>query len=243
MSSIPRSPAELRALTSAHVPALREDYSPEQADHWKNRHERHAARARAGGVDVLFLGDSITEGWSGPGVKAWQQYFAPLHAASFGSSGDRTQQVLWRLTHGELQGLSPKLVVLLIGTNNLDAGLGTERPTPANTPAQIVTGVLAICRLLDQQLPSARILLLGLLPRGAVGSRYRQEVPEVNRGLAARADGSRVTFIELEHLFLGSKAEIPSELMPDGLHLSERGYFAFAAALRPAVDALLSRSP
>ncbi len=207
------------------------------------RHEHYKARAREGGIDVLWVGDSITEGWSGSGAKAWQHHLAPLRAASFGSSGDRTQQVLWRLQHGEIEGLSPKLIVLLIGTNNLDSGLGTERPTPANTPAQIVAGAQAICRLIQQQHPTARILLLGLLPRGAAGSRYRREVPAVNHGLAAVADGSRIAFLDVGHLLLKTTDEIPPELMPDGLHLSESGYFAFATAVRPAIDSLLHRTP
>jgi lysophospholipase L1-like esterase len=243
MSSTSSPTADQRALTSALVPSLREDYSPEQTEQWMKRHQRHKARAREGRIDVLFVGDSITEGWSGSGAKAWQHHFASLRAAHFGSSGDRTQQVLWRLQQGELEGLSPQGIVLLIGTNNLDPGLGTERPTPANTPVQIVAGVQAICRLIQQQHPSARILLLGLLPRGAAGSRYRQEVPEVNRGLTALADGSRIAFLDVGHLFLKTTDEIPPEMMPDGLHLSESGYFAFATALRPVIDSLLHQSP
>jgi lysophospholipase L1-like esterase len=235
--------ASAHSTNTAVVPSLRHDYSPEQAAHWLQRHERYAARAREGGIDVLFIGDSLTEGWSAHGAAAWRQFFAPVRAANFGASGDRTQQVLWRLTHGELDGVTPKVVVLLIGTNNLDPGLGRERPTPANTPAEIVAGVVAILRLVQPHRASAKTLLLGLLPRGEKNSRYRAEIPEINRGLRALADGTRVTFLDLGHLFLSPGGEISTDLMPDRLHLSERGYLVFAAALHPVLDSLLRPAP
>ncbi|MES2696997.1 MAG: GDSL-type esterase/lipase family protein [Verrucomicrobiota bacterium] len=237
------SSAAAHAANTATVPSLRHDYSPELAEHWRQRHERYVARAQEGGINVLFVGDSITEGWRQQGEAAWQRWFAPLGAASFGASGDRTQQVLWRLAHGDLAGFTPKVAVLLIGTNNLDTGLGQERPTPANTPAEIVAGVESIVRLVQQHHPSARILLVGLLPRGEKETRYRSAVPEINRGLRALAESSRIAFLEVGHHFLPADGELPPALMPDQLHLSEHGYEVLATALHPAIKALLAPVP
>lgn len=240
-----RDPATAAALSPAPVnpaavPSLRHDYSPEQAAHWMRRHEGYVARARQGDIDVLFVGDSITESWSGRGAAAWERCFARLGAVQFGASGDRTQQVLWRLEHGELDGFSPKVVVLLIGANNLDAGLGDVSPTPANTPAQIVAGVRAIVGLILRAHLGARILLLGLLPRGEIGSLYRAAIPEINRDLSAFADGRRIFFLDAGSRFLPADGELPLESMPDRLHLSEHGYDLLASAIRPALDPLLS---
>src|SRR5687767_6832212 len=118
MTDMPSASAD--SLNTAVVPSLRHDYSPEQSADWMRRHERYVVRAQEGSIDLLFVGDSLTEGWGLRGAAAWQRFFAPLRAAHFGASGDRTQQVLWRLSHGELTGFSPAVVVLLIGTNNLD---------------------------------------------------------------------------------------------------------------------------
>src|SRR5262245_13075156 len=123
-----------------------------KADSWVKRHEALLARAKQGNVDVLFLGDSITQGWQGAGKEAWKEHIAPLHAANFGISGDRTEHVLWRITTGkELAGIHPKVVVLMIGTNNMGS----------NTAAEIADGVKAIVHELRHERPKAKILLLG----------------------------------------------------------------------------------
>src|ERR1043165_2202337 len=90
--------------------------TPMQKD--PKRHEQFLAVAKKGDIDLLFLGDSITDGWRGGGKKVWETNFAPLKAANFGISGDRTEHVLWRIENGELEGIDPKVVILMIGTNN-----------------------------------------------------------------------------------------------------------------------------
>jgi lysophospholipase L1-like esterase len=135
---------------------------------WVKRHEGFVAEAARGGVDVLFLGDSITDGWRRPGPNGgkavWDREIAPLRAANFGIGGDRTQHVLWRIEQGTLEGLRPRVVVLMIGTNN--TGFERDGTTPRNTPAETVAGVQAIVGQLRRRLPEARVLLLAVFPRG-----------------------------------------------------------------------------
>src|SRR5216684_6727264 len=125
----------------------------------KKRHEGFVELARKGGIEVLFLGDSITDGWRGPaGQESWKKHFEPLHAANFGIGGDRTQHVLWRLQNGELEGIHPKLAVLMIGTNNSN---GKD-----NTAEEIADGITAIVKEIQKRSPSTKVLLLGIFPRG-----------------------------------------------------------------------------
>ena len=109
---------------------------------WVARHEGFVAQAKQGGIDILFMGDSITDFWRNRGSNVWNQYYAPRHAANFGISGDRTQHVLWRMDNGELDGIKPKVVVLMIGTNN--TGKERDKKTPRNTPAEAIEGVTAV---------------------------------------------------------------------------------------------------
>src|SRR5579863_8794669 len=124
---------------------------PEEKD--RNRHEEFLKIAKAGGVDLLFLGDSITDGWRGGGKAVWDKYFAPLKAANFGIGGDRTEHVIWRVRNGELVGIQPKVVVLMIGTNNGD---------PAD---DVALGIKTIITDIQERSPRSKILLLGIFPR------------------------------------------------------------------------------
>ncbi len=124
---------------------------------WDELHAKNLARAKEGKVDVLFLGDSITQGWGDNAP--WKKNFAPLKAANFGIGGDTTRTVLWRLDHGEVDGIKPKGIVLLIGTNNF--GLHNDKPEDT------LRGVKAVIAKLREKLPESKILLMGLLPRDA----------------------------------------------------------------------------
>src|SRR5262245_61222819 len=127
--------------------------APRKDKGWTTRHDRFVERAKKGEVDLLFLGDSITQGWENAGKEQWKKAFDPLKAANFGISGDRTQHVLWRITEGkELEGIQPKAVVLMIGTNNMGS----------NTAEQIAEGITAIVKELRNQRPHAKVLLLGV---------------------------------------------------------------------------------
>lgn len=204
---------------------------------WLQRHEAFVQRAHQGGVQVLFLGDSITDLWRKEGRVLWDEHFAPLQAVNFGIDGDRTQNVLWRIQHGTLDGLSPKVVVLLIGTNN--TGFENDRPVRRNTTAEAIEGVEAVVLALRERLPHARILLLGILPRGEVDDPHRAQVREINGALSAFADGGHVRFLDVGPAFFGADGSLSRQLMPDLVHLSEAGYAIWAAAIRQPLQDML----
>lgn len=210
---------------------------------WMRRHDGFVAIAKQGGVDVLFLGDSITDFWRRDdpltgGKKVWDREFAPLRAANFGISGDRTQHVLWRLENGALEGIAPKVVVLMIGTNN--TGTERDRVTPRNTPAQIAEGVRQIVKLLRARQPKTKILLLAIFPRGErPDDPQRKQVNEVNAILAGFGDGKHVRFLDINEKFLAPDGTLPKSIMPDFLHPGEKGYEIWAAAIREPLRELL----
>src|SRR5208337_4687898 len=130
---------------------------------WMSTHESFVKQAKQGNIDLLFLGDSITAGWlwGKGGMNVWNKVYAPRHAADFGIGYDRTQNVLWRIENGELEDIKPKVVVLLIGTNN--AG-NEDNGKPRNTTPEIIEGVTTIVKELRVRLPESKVLLLGLFP-------------------------------------------------------------------------------
>lgn len=212
---------------------------------WVKRHEGFVATARQGGVDVLFLGDSITDFWRREqtaaqvgGKKIWDANYANLRAANFGISGDRTQHVLWRLENGELDGIKPKVAVLMIGTNN--TGFERDNTTPRNTPAETVEGVAAIVRKLRTSLPETRILLLAIFPRGEKPDHpQRRQVDEINVAIARLADGKNVRYLDIGTKFLAADGTLTKEIMPDALHPGEKGYEIWAAAIKQPLADLL----
>jgi lysophospholipase L1-like esterase len=198
---------------------------------WMKRHESYLERARKGDVDLLFLGDSITQGWSSAkGV--WDRYYGPRKAANFGIGGDRTQHVLWRIENGELDGISPKVVVLMIGTNN-------SRDDPADAIAE---GVEAIVKDLREKLPRAKVLLLGVFPRGEKpdSNPAREKLAAVNERIKKLDDGGKtVKYLDIGGRFLNEDGTISKEIMPDFLHLSGKGYRIWADAMEPTLWSLL----
>lgn len=196
-------------------------------------HDRYLERARQGNIDILFLGDSITQYWEDParGKPVWDREFAPLNAANFGINGDRTQHVLWRLQNGEAEGYNPKVVVLLIGTNN----------TRRNTTPEIIKGITAILQELQTRFPETKILLLGLLPRGDNNDPRKQQVIEVNKELLKMDDGKKIFFLDIGDRFLDGEGNVSADLMPDLLHPNLKGYEIMADALREPVKRLLNQ--
>ncbi len=200
---------------------------PWQRD-WLSMHEAFASRAKSGPIDLLFLGDSITQAWAGDGRAVWDARYAPLNAANFGIGGDETQNILWRLEHGEVDGIAPKIVVLMIGTNNL----GNSGHPAADTAA----GVAAVVDVLKRKLPTAKILLLAIFPRDAQpGTPFRRQILQVNETISKI---SGVTFLDIGEKFLAADGSIPADLMPDALHLSPRGYQIWADAMGPTLARL-----
>jgi lysophospholipase L1-like esterase len=217
---------------AADVAAPRPDYFQ-----FAHMHQMFLDRARAAPVGLLFLGDSITEAWWNVPDFWWERYGAH-QPANFGISGDRTQNVIWRLEHGALDRITPRVVVLMIGTNN----------TGDNSAAEIVAGIDRILGLIREKSPRTKVLLLGIFPRGPRQSwdgkpedwRERMAVIRaVNAQLPARDDGSLVRFLDIGPVFLDAQGKISGALMPDQLHLSDAAYKLWANAMQPLLDTLL----
>lgn len=219
-------PAEPAAGPESVRPVAREGRGQEW---WMERHRQVLERLKSGPVDVVFIGDSITQGWEGEGRREWERRFAPLNAANLGFSGDRTQHVLWRLRNGELEGVRPGVAVVMIGTNN----------TGADSAADIAAGIREIVGELKSRQPEMRILLLGIFPRGEKPGPQRDKIADVNREIAGLADGKQVVFMDLRDRFVRDDGTIDRAVMPDYLHLSAKGYEIWGEAIEAKVRELL----
>ncbi len=222
-----------KAKDVAWEPAARaKEYPWMSVATWKKLHEGHLASTKKGDVDVVFLGDSITQGWGGDGAKVWKKRFEPLKAVNYGIGGDTTREVLYRLNDGILDGIKPKAVVLMIGTNNF--GL------PGDSAADTVKGVEAVVASIKKKAPDAKVLLLGIFPRDkAAGTGFRKKITEANEGIAKIADGKAVVYLDIGKKFLTDDGTLSAEVMPDALHLSEKGYGIWADAIEEPLGALL----
>lgn len=194
---------------------------------WMTLHQAFLDRGKKGPAEVLFLGDSITQGWGDNDV--WKRYYGPRNAANFGIGGDRTQHVLWRLQNGEVDVIRPKVTVLMIGTNNLGS----------NTPDEIAEGVTAIVKTLRAKLPETKILLLGIFPRAEKPSPVREQIQAINSQIAKLDDGKTVKYLDIGPKFLESDGTISKDVMPDFLHLSQKGYMIWADAIEPTLWSML----
>lgn len=196
-------------------------------------HESFLKRASEGPIDLLFLGDSITQGWNENPI--WQRYYGSRKAANFGIGGDRTQHILWRLEHGELHEARPRVVVLMIGTNNVGS----------NPPGEIAAGVEGIVTAIRKKLPETKVLLLSVFPRGK--SRMVEEdrtareplVDQINERIASLGERPGVTYLDISDGFLDEEGKVQKGLMPDFLHLSRKGYQIWAEAMEPTLWTLL----
>jgi lysophospholipase L1-like esterase len=203
-------------------------------------------RAKEGHINVVFLGDSITDFWRFEDPKRggrviWDQEIAPLGAANFGVSGDRTQHVLWRLQQGDMENLKPKVVVLMIGTNN--TGFERDNVTPRNTPAETVEGVTRIVQTLRAQLPEAKILLLAIFPRGAQPDHpQRAQIAEINASIQKLADREQVFWLDFTQQLLEPDGTLSPEVMPDHLHPGAKGYRIWMDAIREPLRALVNHT-
>ena len=202
---------------------------PSASDDAIRRHDELCRRAPLEHPHIVFLGDSITQGWETAGSDAWDEYFAPLQSFNMGVFGDRIQNLLWRLEQGAAEGVEPEVVVLLIGTNNTRFYSATE----------IVRGIHVVVDHLRNACPRASIVVLALLPRGRPNSAERHVVDHANRHLKEDFDTSDVIFVEIGDCFLDESGEIPTKLMPDLLHPSRDGYRILGARLRPVLRRLL----
>lgn len=197
---------------------------------WKQMHESFLARAKAKPkIDLLFLGDSITQGWSGArGI--WDRHYGPRNAANFGIGGDRTQHVLWRIENGEVDAIQPKVVVLMIGTNNVGH----------NPPDQIANGIEAIVKKLHEKLPETKVLLLGVFPRDQRPTdTNREQVNAVNDKIARLDNGKTVKYLDISKSFMNEDGTVSPDIMPDFVHLTRKGYRLWADAMEPTLWSML----
>jgi lysophospholipase L1-like esterase len=199
---------------------------------WMDMHLRLKRQVQTKKPEVVFIGDSITEMWD---RNLWARYFSIRNAANAGIRGDRTNQVLYRIQDGLLDGLSPKLVVLAVGVNNLwKDQYGVERTSEA---------IKIICNQILSRCPRTRILLVGVFPTDRnPESGFRIVVPEINQAIAKIADGKSIRFVDIGGKFLQKDGSISREVMPDGLHLSPAGYEIYARNIAPVVYSILGRS-
>jgi lysophospholipase L1-like esterase len=219
---LPPQPPEVAA------PKLAPDGQPNAG--FVKSHESFVAIAKQGKTDLLFLGDSITAGW-GRQKEIWEKEFGKYKPANFGIGGDRTQHVLWRIENGELDGIKPKVAVLMIGTNN-----------SGSDPAEgIAKGVTKIVETIRTKSPATKVLLLAVFPRGEkpAPNPGREKLKQVNAIISKLDDGKKVFFLDIGGKFLEPDGSLTKEIMPDFLHLSAKGYQIWADAIGPKLAELM----
>ncbi len=213
---------------------------------FRRKHEAFLARGKAGPIGVLMLGDSITEGWNGAnGARnhIWEKFYGAMQPANFGIGGDQTQHVIWRIENGELDDIHPKVVVLMIGTNN----------TGGHTAEEITAANKKIVEMIRAKIPETKVLLLGIFPRGARknaqgvvteaaiagAAKVMEKITAVNAELAQLDDGKNVRYLDIGEKFLGQDGKIPWQIMPDQLHPTAAGYQLWAEAMQPRLTEMM----
>ncbi|XP_015417692.1 PREDICTED: platelet-activating factor acetylhydrolase IB subunit gamma isoform X2 [Myotis davidii] len=192
-------------------------------------HHRFVADSKDKEPEVVFIGDSLVQLMHQ--CEIWRELFSPLHALNFGIGGDGTQHVLWRLENGELEHIRPKIVVVWVGTNN-----------HGHTAEQVAGGIKAIVQLVNQRQPQARVVVLGLLPRGQHPNPLREKNRRVNELVrAALAGYPRAHFLDADPGFVHSDGTISHHDMYDYLHLSRLGYTPVCRALHSLLLRLLAQ--
>ncbi len=184
--------------------------------------------AKYGGkhADIVFEGDSISNRWETTGRAVWAERFAAI-AADFGIEGDRTEHVLHRLAQGQLDGIDPKVVVLMIGTNNQGQ----------NSAEEIAEGIKLIIAEYEKRCPNAHIILMGIFPRGQnANDGGRRKVAGVNAIIKSLDDGQKVSFIDIGGKMIEPDGTISREMMPDFVHPTAKGYQIWAEAIQPVIN-------
>lgn len=209
---------------------------------WTERHQAILEQLPQKNPKVIFIGDSITHGWEKKGKAVWDEYYSSYDALNLGYSGDRTEHVLWRLQNGEIDGIQPKLAVLMIGTNNA--------AREQYSAEQIADGIRAIVCMLREKLPRTKILILAIFPRGSDEQRKDKtqdatynplwaKNDQVNRMISKLADGRNVFYLDINKAFLNEQGVLTRQVMPDLLHPEEKGYQIWAEAMNPTLERLL----
>ena len=217
----------VRAENTATTPV------PKETKGWLARHESINAKAKQGGIDLVYIGDSIVQQFETKGKEVWEYYYVPRHALNLGISADRTQHVIWRIDHGNLDGLHPKLTIIMIGQNN-----GGH-----NTAQEIAEGVTAVVQRVQAKCPESKILLLAIFQRRPQITPERAVLDEANATIAKLADGKTIHYLNINPVFVQPDGSIPAELMPDFEHPSPLGNKVWAEAIEPKVAELFGDKP
>jgi lysophospholipase L1-like esterase len=217
----------------ADQPAPRNDKNSQLA------HEQLVAKAKMGGIDIYFEGDSITRRWGTSdaawknNLENWNSNFFGWNAADFGWGADLTQNILWRLENGELDGVNPKIIVLLAGINNVGTFSGGDEKVE-----NITRGLQAIVKVCQEKAPNAVIILTGLFPRNDNMS-VIPEINKINDNLAKMADGKKIRYINVNDKLADADGKLHPGMTVDRLHPTPKGYQIWADALKPIFTEIL----
>lgn len=206
---------------------------PTEKPGWLKRHESINAKAKTEPAGLLYIGDSIVQRYESAGRKVWDYYYADRQGLNLGISGDRTQHVLWRLDHGNIDGLSPKLAIVMIGQNN-----GGH-----NTGPEIAEGVTRIVQKLREKLPQTKILLLGIFQRREKPTPERETLAEANTIISHLADTQTIHYLDINSVFVQPDGTISATLMPDFEHPNEEGCRRWSEAIETKVAELMGDKP
>ena len=227
------STTTLLGANTALIPAPRHDkvWDNKGGETWTGRHEANVAESAKGEAELIFIGDSITHGWdtTGQGYPVWKQVYAPFKAINMGFGGDRIQHVLWRFENGALDGISPKVAVVMIGTNNWRV----------NSYEEIAEGVGEVCKQIRERLPETMILLLGIFPRVSPDPFAGANVVMANRLIKELDNGDWIHYLDIGESFRNERGRLLFDIMPDGLHPNAKGYEVWAEAIRPKLSELM----
>jgi len=191
-----------------------------QAQWWQDRHQEILNTDKSD-IEILFIGDSITQRWEEDGLSIWQQNFLEGKAFNMGFNGDKTQNLLWRLENGELDNINPKVTFLLIGTNNSED----------NNAIDIAEGILKNVEIITAKLPETKLIILKIFPRGDKDSKYRRVTHDASEIVAKTILNTTTLYLDINDHFVDSEDNIPAELMMDKLHLTDEGYEIWANAI------------
>lgn len=220
---------ELRKFYDANWAAIPQTRGDEKW--WRERNKSKVEQAKRGEAELVFIGDSITQGWEGKGKEIWASQYADHKPLNLGFGGDRTEHVIFRLQHGNLGKCKPKVAVLMIGTNNTGHSM--------QEPAEVSEGVEKILGLLKEKTPKTKVLLLGVFPRGREPwDAKRLNNIAINQRIRRMHDGDRVHYLDIGKVFLDEDGTLPADIMPDALHLSTEGYQRWADAIEPMLEKL-----
>lgn len=209
------------------------DYDWMSVAEWYRQHEEDKRIAKAGNIDILFIGDSITAGWESIGTHLWQENYQPLNSANFGIGGDHTGNMLWRIRDISTDLLSPQLIVLLAGVNNLEI--------LHESPESVFFAIKKLILEINKKMPNSKILILGILPYGQYPKHTgREKIKKVNVMLKTLGNKTHIYFEDIGDILLKPDKSISPSIMSDFLHPTYLGYCKLHERLFPIINKLLN---